>query len=375
MLRDFFRKYIFPTAILTGSIIGVGFLSLPYIASKVGIWPMLFYFIVLTVLVTSIHVIFAKISLKTPDYRRFPGFVGYHLGKFPKKIILVSETCGLTGVLLVYLIIGGEFLTAIFSPIFGGNVFTYTIIYLGMASIFIYVGVKVISKMNFVALLALVVILMIILVKAFDHLQLTNILSGQALFTDYKTLFLPYGAIMFSLWGAGLIPEVEEMVIGNKKSLKKIIVAGTLISSVFYFAFVLVILGITGAETTEAGLTGLAGVLPNGLVTIALLIGSITTFLAFIAQGLLLKKVLMYDAKVPELPAWALVCFVPLGLFLMGFNSFIPLISFIGGFLLGIDGILILLMYKKIGGKKYVVYPLMLVFLLGMAYEVIYFIK
>ncbi|MSU54877.1 MAG: hypothetical protein EXS48_03565 [Candidatus Staskawiczbacteria bacterium] len=375
MVKDFFIKYIYPTAIFTGSIIGVGFLSLPYITLKVGIWPMLFYFIFLTIVVISIHIIFAKISLKTPDYKRFPGFVGHHLGKFPKKIILVSETCGLTGVLLVYLIIGGEFLTVIFSPIFGGNVFTYTIIYLGTASIFIYVGAKIISRMNFLALLALVVILGIILVKAFDHLQLANIFTGQALFTDYKTLFLPYGAIMFSLWGCGLIPEVEEMVIGNKKSLKKIIIAGTLISSAFYFSFILVILSITGAGTTEAGLTGLTGILPYGLVTIALSIGAITTLLAFIAQGLLLKKVLMYDTRVPELPAWALVCFVPLGLFLMGFNSFIPLISFIGGFLLSIDGILILLMYKKIGGKKMIVYPLMLVFLLGMAYEIIYFVK
>src|SRR3989344_5053188 len=144
MLKDFFRKYIFPTAILTGSIIGVGFLSLPYITMKVGIWPMFFYFIILTALITCIHIIFAKISLKTPDYKRFPGFVGHHLGKFPKKIILVSETCGLTGVLLVYLIIGGEFLTVIFSPIFGGNLFVYTIIYLGTASMFIFVGTKII---------------------------------------------------------------------------------------------------------------------------------------------------------------------------------------------------------------------------------------
>ena len=180
---------------------------------------------------------------------------------------------------------------------------------------------------------------------------------------------------MFSLWGAGLIPEVEEMVIGNKKSLKKIIIAGTLISSVFYFLFILLILGISGNATTEAGLTGLAGILPNAVVTIALLIGAITTSIAFVAQGLLLKKVLMYDAGVGQFPAWAWVCFIPLGLFLLGFNSFIPLISFIGGFLLGIDGILILLMYRKIGGKKIIVYPLMLVFILGMAYEIIYFVK
>ncbi len=366
---------MYPTTILTGSIIGVGFLSLPYITTKVGIWPMLFYFIILTLLITCIHLIFAKISLKTPDYKRFPGFVGYHLGAFPKKIILVSETIGLMGVLLVYLIIGGEFLTIIFSPLLGGTIFTYILIYLVGVSTFIYFGTKIISRINFLSLVALLVIVCIILVRAFGNLQIGNIFSDQPLFTDYKTLFLPYGALMFSLWGVGLIPEVEEMVVGNKKSLKKIIVAGTLIPSIFYFLFVLLIVGITGVNTTEAGLTGLVGILPDALVKIALLIGAITTFTAFIAMGLLLKKILMYDARIPEFPAWALVCFVPLGLFLLGFNSFIPLISFIGGFLLSIDGILILLMYRKIGGKKIIVYPLMLIFFLGMAYEIIYFIK
>lgn len=375
MLKDFFRKYVYPTAILTGSIIGVGFLSLPYIASKVGIWPMLFYFIVLTAVITCLHIIFAKISLKTPDYKRFPGFVGYHLGKFPKKIILVSETIGLTGVLLVYLIIGSQFLTAIFRPLLGGSEIAYVLAYLVIVSFFIYFGANIISRMNFLALSALMIILCIIFIKAFSYLQLDNIFTGQVLFADYKTLFLPYGAIMFSLWGCGLIPEVEEMVIGNKKSLKKIIIAGTLISSIFYFLFVLLILGITGQNTTEAGLTGLSGILPNTVVVIALLIGAITTCIAFIAQGLLLKKVLMYDAGVPQFPAWALVSFVPLVLFLLGLNSFIPLISFIGGFLLGIDGILILLIYKKIGGRKIIIYPLMLVFILGMAYEIIYFVK
>jgi len=32
-------------------------------------------------------------------------------------------------------------------------------------------------------------------------------------------------------------------------------------------------------------------------------------------------------------------------------------------------------MYKKIGGKKVVIYPLLLIFVLGIAYEIFYFSK
>jgi len=65
---------------------------------------------------------------------------------------------------------------------------------------------------------------------------------------------------------------------------------------------------------------------------------------------------------------------LPLALFLIGIKDFIGVISFVGGIMLGIDGILILLMYSKIRPeRKSLLYPLALVFVLGIFYEIIYF--
>ena len=83
----------------------------------------------------------------------------------------------------------------------------------------------------------------------------------------------------------------------------------------------------------------------------------------------------MFDLKIKHWQAFVITCCPPLILFLLGLKSFIPMISFIGGVMLGIDGIIIMLMYKKIGGKNIVIYPLSFIFLLGIAYEIIYFIK
>ena len=374
-MKDFFKNYIYPIATLSSSIIGVGFLSLPYMTLRVGVWPMLFYFMVLTSLVVFIHLIFGQISLKTPDFKRWPGFVGFYFGKWAKKIVLCSTILGSFGVLLVYLIIGGQFLTAVLSPLLGGTMINYIFLYFIAVSIFIYFGIKMIAKVDLIALILLVVILIIILIKGLGQVKIGNIFFNNSLgISDLKTMFLPYGAIIFSLWGTGLIPEVEEMLRGNKKSFKKVIIISTLIPAVIYIAFIFLILAITGKQTTDSALLGLKNVIGSGILSIALFIGVISTFIAFIAQGLLLKKVLMYDVGIKEFPAWAFVCFTPLILFLMGFNSFIPLISFIGGFLLSIDGILILLMYKKIGGREIVIYPLMLVFVLGIIYSVVYFV-
>ena len=161
----------------------------------------------------------------------------------------------------------------------------------------------------------------------------------------------------------------------KKRNLKKIATISTIMISVFYFLFVLLILSITGSKTDQTALPMLKNFLSTTPVIISLLIGALATFTAFIAQGIVFKKVLMYDLKIKHTHAFIITCATPLVLFLMGIKYFIPIISLTGGFLLGIDGILILLMYKKIGGKNIIIYPLSLVFLLGAVYEIINFVK
>ena len=129
MLKDIFKNYIYPIAVMSGSIIGVGFLSLPYITSKVGIFIMLFYFVFLTALVICLHLIFTDITLKTPDFKRFPGFVGFHLGAWAERVTLVLMIFGAFGILLVYLIVGGQFLTSLLSPFLGGSLLDYIILF------------------------------------------------------------------------------------------------------------------------------------------------------------------------------------------------------------------------------------------------------
>jgi amino acid permease len=372
--KKLFKNYIFPISTISGSIIGVGFFSLPYIANKVGILVMLAYFVILTGLILIIHLIFGEISLRTPDYKRFPGFVGFYLGRIPQLFSFASVILGYFGVLLVYLIVGGQFLNSLLSPLLGQNQFLYTLIYFLLATIIVYLGISAISKFEFVALIFLFVSFILVFIKGLPVFSLENIFICN-LGLGVWDFFLPYGAIVFSLWGVGLIPEAEEMLRGNKKSLKRVIIFSTLIPAIFFIIFTLIVLGITGSNTTESALTGLNDYLGNGVVLISLLMGVVITFSAFITHGLSLKRILTFDLGIKEKQAVIIACFTPMILFLLGLNSFIGMISFVGGVLLGIDGIMILLMYRKIGGKKYLIYPLSIVFLLGIIYEIVYFIK
>lgn len=380
MLKDLFKDYIYPVAVFSGGMVGVGFLSLPYIAVQTGIWIMLGYFLVITAIVIALNLIFCQISLKTPDYKRFPGFVGHYLGKYAKAFSMISVIFATVGVLLVYLLVGGKFLTTVFQPIFSGSVLTYVLIYFFIASIIIYFDIKVVARAEFWIIALLFLSLLVIFIEGFSQVKLSNIFISNFKL-QISNYFLPYGPLLFALWGIGLIPEVEEMLAGRKHLLKKTVLISTIIVSVFYFLFILLITGITGARTEQTALIGLNNFLPGILVSVAIFMGILATFTAFITQGIIFKKTLMFDLKIKHWQAFVMTCFPPLILFLLGINSFIPLLSFIGGVLLGINGILILLMYRKISclpaekiKKNIIIWVLSLVFLLGLIYEIIYFI-
>jgi tyrosine-specific transport protein len=367
---------VYSIATLSGTIIGVGLFSLPYITSKVGFWVMLGYFLVLGTLVILVHLFFGELALKTPDLKRLPGFAKYHLGKWGEKIAFFSSILGIFGAILAYLIVGGEFLTELLSPIFGGGSLIWTLIYFIAGAILILIGIKVIAKVEFWGLIGFFLILILIFLRGKYLINVENLFLVNRQWSTVKSyLFLPYGPILFSLWGATLIPEVEEMLKEKKKLLKVVIPISILIPIFVYLFFIYLILGITGSQTTESALIGLRNFLGDGIVSLALFFGVLTTFTSFITLGLTLKKVFWYDLKIEKNISFAITCFVPLILFLLGIKQFIPVISFVGAIMLGIDGILILLMYHKIKPRQILVYPLFLILFGGIIYEIIYFLK
>lgn len=368
-----FKKFIYALSTITAATIGAGIFSLPFITLKAGFWTMIGYFVVLGGLAILIHLFYGELVLKTPDYKRLPGFAKLYLGKWGEKIASFSIIFGVFGVILVYLIVGGEFLESLFSPIFGGNNLIYTFLYFSVGAILIFFGIKFVPKLEFWGLVLFFIILIAIFIKEINFLKIENLFLTS---WNIKYFFLPYGAILFSLWGADLIPEAEEILGEKKKLLRIIIPLAIIIAILIYIFFIYLILSITGSQTTESALTGLKSYVGNGLLVLGLLFGLLTTFTSFIAFGLNLRNTLWYDLKIPRGLAWGITCFLPLILFLAGFKSFIGVISFVGGVMLGIDGILILLMYQKMNhGKKILIISLLTVFLIGIIYEIIYFIK
>ncbi len=372
------KDIILPIATLAGMIIGVGFFSLPYITLKVGFPIILIYFLILGTIVTIIHLIFGKLAVKTPDFKRFPGFVKFYLGKQVEKIALTSSIFGGLGGLLVYLLVGSTFLENLLSSFLDIGTINYILIYFAIGSFFVFSGIKSIAKLSFWFLSFFFLVFIIMFNHFSPMIQTNNLFLGSA--STIKDFFLPYGAILYSLWGVSLIPDIEEMLRRKKRLIGKTIFFATLIPILIYLCFVYLILGLTGVNTTEMALVGLESHIGAEIVNLLLILGILTTFTSYVSSGLVLKKVFMYDLKMKKGLAWAIACFVPLISLLAGMDNFIKIISLLGGVGLSLNGILILLMYKesinkeKGTNKKYFWFsPLILIFVLGIIYELIYF--
>ncbi len=358
-------------SIISGTIIGAGLFALPYLTLKTDPWIMVLYFVVLGAVAVAVHYFFAEAALKTPNFIRLPGFVKHHLGKTGYKIALVSGTLSLMGGCLVYLILGGKFLFTSLSPVFGLNETFYLLAYFTAGATLIFFGIKAIDKVQLIGLVLFFLAMATIFIKGRGDINF----SGLTFESDPFYLLLPYGVVLFSLWGINLIPEAEE-ILGNKSHLlKKIVPFAVLIPILFYAFFIFLILGLSGAQTSPDALSGLGNFLSSGAMFLVLMLAILTTFTSFIALGLTLKKTLWFDIGLNKHLSWAITCFVPISLYFIGLKDFVQIVGLVGGTMMVIDGILVSLIYRKISPPRVrlVIYPVIFALGLGFVYVIIDF--
>jgi amino acid permease len=368
-------NFIKALAVFLGTIIGVGIFGLPFLAYKAGFFIVTFYFILMVSIVIWLNLIYGEVVLASKKNNRLPGHVKEYLGEKWKKISFGVTLVGLNGALLAYLIIGGGFLSSFLTPLLGGNSLLYTLLFFIIGAYLIFKGIKSIAGVEIFLLFILLAILAVFFVKTLPFIDFNQF---DDLHLNY--LFFPYGVVLFSLWGATLIPEMKEIVNGSRAVLRKVIISGVIISSLIYLLFIFIVLGASKPVVSEEAFSGMGLALGSNIIKLGFIFGVITCFTSFITLGLTLKKVFWYDFGLPKNIAWALTCFPSLALFLLGLREYIKVISFTGSVALSMEGIIIILLYQKFLKKKFarslnpIFYFFIGVFVLGVALELFYFL-
>lgn len=373
------KNFIQATSILIGTIVGAGIFGLPYAFAQVGFMAGLFYLLFFGAIFLIAKFCYAETILRTKDDMEMSGYVHRYLGKKWQILITASLVLGIFSALIAYTIGVGEFLYAILTPLIGGSKIFWSLCFWALASILVFKGIGIISKVELLMALGLIIIVLVVFGISYPYIDLNNLGSFRP-----ENFLFPYGAVLFSLGGATAIPTMRRMLNNNIKLLRKAIILGLSIPVLIYIIFSLTVIGVSGSSTSEIAITGLAKITNHGVLFIGGIFGILAMTTSFLALAHVLRELFRRDYKIKKFPAWALTVFIPLIVFILGLRSFIVVISFAGGVLSGIQGIALIASYykaKKMGDRepeftfnltKPIAYFICAIFLFGIVYQFIY---
>jgi tyrosine-specific transport protein len=341
------KLFLTATAVLMSTIVGVGMFGLPYVGAQSGFGIAAIILLFLTVILTLVHLLYGEIVCRTQGKHRLVGYANIYLGHWGKKIVSISVVVGFYSSLLVYIIVGGGFLKDMLSSVIIMPPIFFNLLFFIIGAFAVYVGLKLIGKMDLLMGALLIIIVLLFFCLGFSKINAANLNSF-----NWHNFFLPYGATLYSLAGLSVIPEIKGFFNkGENRKYKKAILWGTLIPAILYFLFMITVIGLTGAKTTEESILGLSGVLGEKVIWVGAFFGFLATITSFFSIGVSLKETYICDYRINKNLAWVLACFVPLLLFGLGVHNFITIIILTGALLGAIEGSAVVLIHRKV--KKY----------------------
>ena len=372
-------RYANPISILSGTIIGAGMFSLPFVFERAGFFLGLAYLLFFTFVFYITHSMYADIMLRT---EKLPGFSIYAREYLGAWAVLPAAIATVLGILLtstIYLVLSFSFARLVL-PGIPEELIVYPFWFLGSLGIFL--KIKRIATLEFLVIFSMAAILGVIffLSLLFGKFDAHNFVFAPE---SMMLFFLPFGPALFSLSGRSAIPALIADAKENKIStshLPSIIFYGTAIPSVFYLAFVLSIWGLSGVVSEDA----VSGISYGGntLIRILGLIGIASLFKTYIPINLSVKNILETDFGFSHFRSGLFVVFVPIIIYLTKV-SFLDLVNIVGGFFLATESIIIALIWVKLNKinkpriliKKFgnrTAYIIIAIFVIGLISEFLY---
>ncbi len=325
--------------LFTGGVIGVGVFGLPAALQQAGLAVFLIHVVIVGILAWWLQRCMLDIVLATPGKHRVPGYARHYLGSVGFSIATIANLLGLFGALVAYLVAGGAFAQLVLEGMLPLSPSTAIAAYMLPGALLLLFGLQSLPTLELLILALFLAILGVLPFAAGDAFAVSRLsLTGHA-----TSVMLPFGVLLFSLWGVSLIPETVELSQRRLFRAASVLTAGLVTAGIAYVVFAMFIAGVTGSATTDDALTGLQSVLDNRFVRIAALFGILTTFSSYLAQGLTLLRTFTLDFKLPRLLAWGITIGAPLAFVLFGTHSLLSVLALTGAVFLGVEGVVVLL--------------------------------
>jgi amino acid permease len=340
------KKFFYATAVLVGSMVGVGIFGLPYAFAQAGFWPGMSLLILIGFSTLLIDLMYGEVILRTHEKHLLLGYARFYLGPvFQKLLFFSSVLLGYVG-LLAYIIIAGDFLNTLLSPFFYAPAATYSILFAIVLSLAALRGVKSVSHIELFFSGLFVAVMGLILFAGFHAIQPVNFLGF-----DRSHVALPYGILLFAFGGLMAVPLQRQILAGEERKLRSAIGFALFFSALLYIVFTTVVVGVSGSGTTPDAVSGLYQFLGSKITILSSLFGIFAITTSFLMVATALIGTFHLDFKVKKHNAWLLAVIPPFVLFLAGIRTFVGIISLAGGVALALEQILIVFLYAKAKSK------------------------
>jgi tyrosine-specific transport protein len=353
---------------LVGTIVGAGIFGVPFVFAQAGVGIGLLYCLVLGATALLNHWFYAQVCIHVQGRHRLVGHARVILGPLGAWVAAATNPLGLLGSILAYYILGGSFLNVLF----GGDAFTWVVVFFAAMALLSILPFKKLLKFEDFFTWLLIASAAVIIAIVSPHVQLENLLT-----VNRDNWFLPFGIVFFSLGGASVIPDLVEGLNKNRRRIASSIIIGTVVSAMITAAFGLAVSGASGALTSENAIAGLVPLVGKFIVTLGAAFGLLAIVTSFVTAAANLKEQFNYDFKLPAAVSYILAVGLPFAAYLLGAQSFVGVIGFVGAVLGVIDGIIIALMARSVvkSSLRFLAVPLIVVFFLGLVSEIIYLAK
>jgi len=324
-------------SILVGTIIGAGFLGIPYVAMQAGFGIGVIQIIAIALIMTLVMLYLGEIIARTKKQHQLVGYAEKYLGKTGKKIMFFSFVFGAYAALLAYMIAEGESWSfLLFND--ARYALACAIGFWFLLSIISYAGSKALKESESLGLMLVLVMIVSIVVLNAPKINIENLIYNNS-----SHILIPLGVIMFSFLGYSILPEVKQVLGNQGRFMKRSIIIAYVLAAIIYLVFTAVVLGFKGQNTPQVATLALGKPF--------VLLGIITVFNASLALSNSLIDTFVKDFRKTKQKAWLYVMLLPLAFYLvinlLGSVDFVTVIS-IGGLISGgLTITLILLMLPK----------------------------
>ncbi len=333
------KKSITIVAIVAAATIGEGVFALPYVIQVSGWLLSLGYFIALTIVVSTAHIVYLRTLATVHEKERLLGLTRKYFGATGFWIGFLAIVIGLMLGFVAYLVLGVQFVGILvpgISPTVALALFWF------LLACLIWGSEGKIAWLEVMGIILISCAIFFIFISGHPIAALATIPPAVA-----GNFFLPFGAALFALAGWTSVEPVYELARSKtvdssrfNANLLWTFVAGTALAGLLYWLFALGVIGAGGSVAMDT-ISGIAG-WPFWRKDILAMIGILAVAVVSLPLAREIRGALEKDLGWNPLASRLVIIFLPLLSVLLGFNNFLLIVSIAGGVFLSAQYLLII---------------------------------